>query len=1199
MSSLNSRVANPDSSPPLSPVAIEGPETDIGDKVVEVPGGDAPMPVETILSDDEGQAPRILPSPGQPSQRQRDQHSVCHIPFRSWCNHCVRGRGRDRQSRSIADGMKSADSTLPRIVMDYGFFSVNPLGKDCKKGESGSRVKITILVLKETQCGSIWSYTVAHKGGVLEPWVSKQIIHDLATVGIGNSERIGIKNDQESNIAALANEIARLRHNSAGTALDESRVSDSNSNATAEVAVQEAKGMVRTIRSALEERVGAAIPLDHPIVPWMVRFPGMNINRFQIRADGVTAYQHMKGFKGVLPLGEFGEVVHFRQHNALKLGDYVDRYEDGVWLGLDPRSGENIIGTSTGVYRSGSVRRKPPDMMWSKEMLDKIIGTPETLVPGKDSGRPPTYAMVEENATIVAPTTVYVSGPLPERQTRQLAIRRSDVLEHGPSERCVGCRCVMMGEKVTKPHSQACRARFEQIIQQTEDGQSRVARANERLTTAVVKESENIRQFEDRKRRREGGTPAGEAAAEVVQAADDSVPAQAAQDQMEIIAGGSKRRADFPPDDPRVEDNGEAQVEMCYDVPDNDDMTGGGADASASASADQNGGNVDDSAMDQLGLAEGSSQLLTMAAGTPLSEQDAMWHGTKPKPTNAWGRQSSGGTREPGQKSGIPDRSSQELQWRYIGSGIVARTFVDAKALLLTTRKGPAPSEIEWRTIRCVKTGRVLDDCRPEDTADSEITRVLKEPTTIRVELRLKSAAEMYIQKGPDVVEVFSPPRIVQEAGLRMYGGIHLKPGWSLDLTMKDPHTGKMWDFAQPDSRNRALKLVRECEPYMIIGSPPCTAFSHLQNLNKGRRDPKVIERELEEGRTYLRFMMSLYREQVMHGRYFLHEHPATASSWAEREVQALVCAPGVHVALCHMCRFGMEATDESGKGLVKKPTKFMTNSRAVFELLDVKCENTALPEELRHRHVQLMSGRARHAQIYPKALCQAVCLGIAAQKKADESELREVGMLDIEEMDDVAKNAYAMHSELGMDMVVPEEASASLHEKDGDMWATDDVTGEKLSPALVTEARAEEIKYFRSMGVYRKVSMAKCLEATGRRPIATRWIDINKGDKQAPKYRSRLVAKEFNDCKKPELFAATPPAEGLKLLLSRLAQSGGKKRLLYADVSRAYFYAPAVRPVYVIIPAEDREPDDPPDICGELAYSMYGTRDAAQNWAE
>ena len=41
------------------------------------------------------------------------------------------------------------------------------------------------------------------------------------------------------------------------------------------------------------------------------------------------------------------------------------------------------------------------------------------------------------------------------------------------------------------------------------------------------------------------------------------------------------------------------------------------------------------------------------------------------------------------------------------------------------------------------------------------------------------------------------------------------------------------------------------------------------------------------------------------------------------------------------------------------------------------------------------------------------------------------------------------------------------------------------------------------------------------------------------------------------------------------------------------------MRPVYVDLPAEDRDEADPIDTCGELAYSMYGTRDAAQNWAE
>ena len=46
-------------------------------------------------------------------------------------------------------------------------------------------------------------------------------------------------------------------------------------------------------------------------------------------------------------------------------------------------------------------------------------------------------------------------------------------------------------------------------------------------------------------------------------------------------------------------------------------------------------------------------------------------------------------------------------------------------------------------------------------------------------------------------------------------------------------------------------------------------------------------------------------------------------------------------------------------------------------------------------------------------------------------------------------------------------------------------------------------------------------------------------------------------------------------------------------DVSRAFFCAPARRQVFVELPQEDK---DGRDMVGELNYSMYGTRDAAQN---
>ena len=34
--------------------------------------------------------------PTEPSAEERKQHEDCHIPFRSWCKHCVAGKKRDR-----------------------------------------------------------------------------------------------------------------------------------------------------------------------------------------------------------------------------------------------------------------------------------------------------------------------------------------------------------------------------------------------------------------------------------------------------------------------------------------------------------------------------------------------------------------------------------------------------------------------------------------------------------------------------------------------------------------------------------------------------------------------------------------------------------------------------------------------------------------------------------------------------------------------------------------------------------------------------------------------------------------------------------------------------------------------------------------------------------------------------------------------
>ena len=158
-----------------------------------------------------------------------------------------------------------------------------------------------------------------------------------------------------------------------------------------------------------------------------------------------------------------------------------------------------------------------------------------------------------------------------------------------------------------------------------------------------------------------------------------------------------------------------------------------------------------------------------------------------------------------------------------------------------------------------------------------------------------------------------------------------------------------------------------------------------------------------------------------------------------------------------------------------------------------------------------------------------------------------------------------------------------------------------------VKKARAEEMAVFDQYEVCTKVPEQEAWDVTGKSPIGVRWIDINKGDTQNWEYRSRLVAKEIKRDKRDVMFAATPPLEAKKAPFSLAVteefgstkHSGGRRRgkgprkLLFIDVKRAYFQASAKRPVYVQLPPEDASPGQ----CGRLNKSMYGTRDAAQNW--
>ena len=66
-----------------------------------------------------------------------------------------------------------------------------------------------------------------------------------------------------------------------------------------------------------------------------------------------------------------------------------------------------------------------------------------------------------------------------------------------------------------------------------------------------------------------------------------------------------------------------------------------------------------------------------------------------------------------------------------------------------------------------------------------------------------------------------------------------------------------------------------------------------------------------------------------------------------------------------------------------------------------------------------------------------------------------------------------------------------------------DDSSGEQLDHGLTTQAFKVEIDFFKKILVYTKMRKEKLMKV-----ISTKWIDINKGDKERPNIRCRLVGR-------------------------------------------------------------------------------------------
>ena len=217
------------------------------------------------------------------------------------------------------------------------------------------------------------------------------------------------------------------------------------------------------------------------------------------------------------------------------------------------------------------------------------------------------------------------------------------------------------------------------------------------------------------------------------------------------------------------------------------------------------------------------------------------------------------------------------------------------------------------------------------------------------------------------VSELFSPPRVTAELGRLPF--MSLVGGSCFDL--RRDANGVAWDFRRAEDRERAREQIRREKPFLVVGSPPCTEFSAVQNLNRRHFSAAEARRRRAEAMTLLGFALEVYQLQLDAGRHFLHEHPASASSWREAKVQRLRQDTRVTEVVGHQCRYGLRTRGPGGTWMpALKPTRFLSSSEDILRQLGLRCRGA-------HRHQPLLgSGRASAAAIYPPGLCKAILVG-------------------------------------------------------------------------------------------------------------------------------------------------------------------------------------------------------------------------------
>ena len=261
---------------------------------------------------------------------------------------------------------------MPLIALDYAF-----LQKTGVDNEGTPEIgEVTTIVVRDKRFKCVFPIPAPRKGNYPQEYSVPQLLKVLEYLAYNE---LTLKCDQESALTKVIENAKTHREANTQTLADHRKVGDSQANGLAERANISVEGQVRTLISALEEKIGVKVNGTDAVPPWLILHAGTILNRFTVGKDGKTPHETLRGRKSKRQLMESGEAVHVLPLDIKDRPNVDACFQDGIWLGVRLGTEEYVIGTPTGVFNARSVRRKPIEARRDDKQVASIMGTPRKL----------------------------------------------------------------------------------------------------------------------------------------------------------------------------------------------------------------------------------------------------------------------------------------------------------------------------------------------------------------------------------------------------------------------------------------------------------------------------------------------------------------------------------------------------------------------------------------------------------------------------------------------------------------------------------------------------------------------------------------------------------------------------------------------------------------------------------------------------